>query len=176
MLGGQHYRLWVLMFISGSKFVGFVISCLMFILPFAGPALAEADEELLHIVERACTKSCTEGRGDKKFCKAYCGCIRQTVQKRSAKVDIASLLKGERQQRQLIHHCSGETAVKFYEQSCRKTCKDVPNCDVYCGCLQDKITKNRKFTDIGAFFIQLGRNDNSAIGQLKRYEKLCLAP
>ena len=163
----------------------FLFSCLFvcglacFALLFAPSAgfsseTSETDDQLT-IVETACNKACAEGRGDKAFCQAYCGCIRVNVQEKSKQSGIAGLLRGEQQQQRLIHHCSGETAVKFYAQSCRSTCKDVPKCDAYCGCLQDKITKNRKPSEIGAFFIQLGKNESSTVGKLKRYESLCMA-
>ena len=152
----------------------FVCACLaVFLLPTLAHG-TENDPELT-IVETACNKACTKGQSDKAFCQAYCRCIRSTVQEKRETSSVSSILKSERQQQLLIHQCSGETSVKFYAQSCRKTCKDAPKCEAYCACLQEKITKNRKSADIGAFFIKLGKNESSVVGQLKRYEALCMA-
>ena len=109
----------------------FVLTCLAV---FSLPPLAHSTENNheLAIVQTACNKACTKGQSDKAFCQAYCGCIRRTVQEQREKSSIGRILKSERKQQQLIHQCSGETSVKFYAQSCRKTCKDAPKCAAYC--------------------------------------------
>lgn len=146
-------------------FVGFV---------FDNAAHAKDDNgPLLEIVEQSCSKACIKGRGDKAFCKSYCSCVRGRVKNLAERTDISKVLQGERQQVGLIHQCSGETAVEFFSQSCQKKCSGADQCTTYCACLKEKITKKRKFSEIGAFFIQLGKNDNGALGQLKRYEQSC---
>ncbi len=137
------------------------------------PLASEDRDELLSIVERSCHKACLDGRGREAYCNRYCGCVRSRVEKLSEDTDITAVLEKNSQQQTLIQQCSGETAVQLFSQSCREKCKGAAKCNGYCSCLEGKITENRKFTDIGLFFIRLGKNEEDAVGALKRFETVC---
>lgn len=137
------------------------------------PALAEADQELLGIVLSSCTKSCVGGRGEEAFCTSYCQCVKGEVEKKAESSDIASVLKTKASQDEVIQLCSGQTAMSFFEKSCRSKCEGVPRCDSYCGCLSDKIQDGQSIEQVGSFFIELGKSEAAAVKRLKAFEGQC---
>lgn len=150
-----------------------LLSAPVFALLAFAPLQAAERDELLSIVQRSCQKACVEGRGQAAYCQKYCGCVRGRVETLSNGDDLASVLENTTQQQSLIQHCSGETAVLMFASSCRQKCKKSAKCDAYCACLETRISDNRKFSEIGQFFIGLGKNEEVAIGQLKSYEAAC---
>ena len=156
----------------------FSFACLLnfLALPLGGVSLviaAEDDTALLEIVESSCKKSCVENKGGEAFCSSYCKCVNGRLTQLAKKTDLAKILQDEKQQETFVHQCSGETAVKFFAHSCREKCAGASKCNSYCSCLENQITNKRKFSEIGAFFIQLGKNETGATDRLKRYEKAC---
>lgn len=144
------------------------------IFSFQAPSVSAAETEgLLSIVEQSCTKACVEGRGKAAFCKSYCGCVRGRVKALAGENDITSVLEDNNQQQMMIEQCSGETAVQFFSLSCKQKCKDAARCNEYCSCLEQQITGGKNFTEIGTFFIRLGKNEDQALSQLKGYEAAC---
>jgi len=134
---------------------------------------AQDDQALLEIVETSCKKSCVENKGGEAFCTSYCQCVNGRLTQLAKKTELAKILQDEKQQEIFVHQCSGETAVKFFSHSCREKCAGASKCNSYCSCLENQITNKRKFSEIGAFFIQLGKNETGATDRLKRYEKAC---
>lgn len=135
---------------------------------------AETDVELIDVVERSCKKACVGGKGEQAFCSSYCQCVSNRVEDMASGSDISKVLSERSQQNALINQCSGQTAVKFFAQSCRDKCAGVPKCNAYCSCLEEKIQYKRKLSDIGVFFIGLGKNETRAVGRLKSYEAACI--
>lgn len=135
---------------------------------------AETDKELISIVDRSCKKACVGGKGEQAFCSSYCQCVSSRVQDLATGSNISKVLSERSQQNALINQCSGQTAVKFFANSCRQKCAGVPKCDAYCSCLEEKIQYKRKLSDIGVFFIGLGKNETRAMGRLKSYEAACM--
>lgn len=150
----------------------FILSFLALLIA-AKPLHAKADEELLSIIKTSCQKSCIGGRGDEAFCTSYCQCVGGEIEKRSQSTEISKILKTTEQQDEVVRICSGETALGFFDKTCRAKCAGVPRCDAYCGCLAGKIKNGRKIEEVGAFFIQLGKNDTGAVERLKRLETSC---
>ena len=154
----------------------FSFACLICYLTLGGPGTvlaAQDDKALLEIVERSCKKSCVENKGGAEFCTSYCKCVNGRLTQLAKKTELAKILQDEKQQETFVHQCSGETAVKFFSHSCREKCAGAAKCNSYCSCLENQITNKRKFSEIGAFFIQLGKNEASATERLKGYEKAC---
>lgn len=137
------------------------------------PTLAAADQELLGIVETSCTKSCVGGRGEEAFCTSYCQCVKGEVEKKAESTDIASVLKTKASQDEVIQLCSGQTAMSFFEKSCRTKCEGVPRCDAYCGCLSGKIKDGQTIEQVGSFFIELGKSEAGTVQKLKGFEGAC---
>ncbi len=144
------------------------------------PALAANDKivgadksALLGVVESSCKKSCVKGQKKQAFCSVYCGCVRGQLTQLTKQTDLSKILQNSKQQNQIIQHCSGETGIKFFSKSCQQSCNGAPKCKAYCSCLEAKITDKKNVSEIGAFFIQLGKNNTSAINRLKGFEAAC---
>lgn len=151
----------------------FILALLILSLYSAVPAASKADKELLTIIKTSCQKACVGGRGKEAFCSSYCQCVSGEIEKRSDATEISQILKTPAQQDEVIQICSGQTALGFFDQSCREKCAGVPRCNAYCGCLSDKIQDGRKLKQVGAFFIELGKNQSTAVQRLKGYEAAC---
>lgn len=134
---------------------------------------AAPEDELLSIVEKSCKRACVGGRGEKAFCGSYCQCVSQEIEKLADQSDITRVLQEQGQQDAVINQCSGRTAMTFFAASCREKCSGVPRCDSYCSCLEGKIKVKQDFSEIGTFFIQLGKNDASAVKRLEGFEAAC---
>jgi len=140
---------------------------------FGGALLAAPEDELLTIVEKSCKRACVGGRGEKEFCGSYCQCVSQRIEKLAEQSDITKVLQEQGQQDAVIKQCSGQTAMAFFATSCREKCSGVPRCDSYCSCLEGKVKAKQELSDIGSFFIQLGKNDASAVKRLEGFEAAC---
>jgi len=128
---------------------------------------------LLGVVESSCKKSCVKGQKKQAFCSVYCGCVRGQLTQLTKQADLSKVLQNSKQQNQIIQHCSGETGIKFFSKSCQQNCNGAPRCKAYCSCLEAKITAKKKVSEIGFFFIQLGKNKARELDRLRGFEAAC---